>query len=90
MVRRSSVTWRSVTVDISPARFLHDIDLAEETRNLNPAERRQARRMTVKPWYTEFVAAPVRLTIGRGDGGAPETYDGTGTVEFMDFHINPM
>jgi hypothetical protein len=46
--------------------------------------------MTAKPWYTEFVAAPVRLTVRQADGtGEPRTTEGTGIVEFMDFHLAP-
>ena len=78
------------TLEVTPARFIHDIDLLQDTTYLDAGERSRALQMTVKPWYTEFVAAPVRLTFGRADGsGEPQTFEGTGIVEFMDFHLAP-
>ena len=76
------------TLEITPARFIHDIDLLNDTTYLDDDERDRAARMTTKPWYTEFVAAPVRLTVAQADGtGEPLVSEGTGIVEFMDFHL---
>jgi hypothetical protein len=81
---------RRFTLEITPARFIHDIDLVEDTTYLDADERARAARMTIKPWYTEFVAAPVRLTMDQGQGaGEPVVREGTGIVEFMDFHLDP-
>ena len=80
---------RQFTLEITPARFIHDIDLVEDTTYLDADERARAARMTIKPWYTEFVAAPVRLTMDQGQGaGEPVISEGTGIVEFMDFHLD--
>jgi hypothetical protein len=82
---------RRVTLDVTPARFLHDIDMAEETNQLNAEEKARAAVMSPKPWYTEFIAAPVRMTIEDGGGdGKPEVYEGTGMIEFMDLHLYPL
>jgi hypothetical protein len=77
---------RRFTLEIIPARFIHHLDLVEDTTYPDADERARAAQMTVKPWYTEFVAAPVRLTVEDGDG-APRVTEGTGIVEFMDFHL---
>ena len=79
---------RRVTVEVTPAQFLRDIDLAAETNNLTVDERARAAHMDVKPWYTEFQAAPVRLTIDDDTDEPARVYEGTGIVEFMDFHLN--
>ena len=81
---------RWATIEVTPARFLHDIDLATETSSLSAEERARAAQMTTKPWYTEFVAAPVRLTIDDAGDSGPRTHQGGGIVEFMDFHLNPL
>lgn len=81
---------RRVTIEATPAQFLHDVDLATETNSLNAEERARAAQMPVKPWYTEFVAAPVQLTIDDGRDAEPQTYQGGGIIEFMDFHLNPL
>lgn len=79
---------RRFTLEINPARFIHHIDLVKDTTYLDADERARAAQMTIKPWYTEFVAAPVRLTVDDGDGvGEPQITEGTGIIEFMDFHL---
>jgi predicted secreted hydrolase len=81
---------RQLTLEVAPASFLHDIDLANEANRLNTDERARAATVSVKPWYTEFQAAPVRLTVtDLQDGGHAKTSVGGGIIEFMDFHLNP-
>jgi hypothetical protein len=78
-----------MTIDVTPQRFLHDLDLIAETRSLNPEDKARATRMQARPWHTEFLAAPVRLTVDSGQSASPQTYSGTGIVEFMDLHLTP-
>ena len=53
-------------------------------------ERARAATLPVKPWYTEFQAAPVRLTVtDLQDGGHAKTSVGGGIIEFMDYHLKP-
>ena len=81
---------RRLTLEIAPSSFLRDIDVANETSFLNADERARAATLSVKPRYTEFQAAPVRLTVADlRDGGHSETYVGGGIIEFMDYHLNP-
>ena len=81
---------RRLNLEITPTSLLRDIDVANETSFLNADERARAATLSVKPQYTEFQAAPVRLTVtDLRDGGHSETVVGGGIIEFMDYHLNP-
>jgi hypothetical protein len=77
---------RRVTLEANGAQFIGSVDLATESKFLTPEEIARAARMEHRPWYSRFVAAPVKLSIT--EKGKTEIYTGQGVIEFMDFHLN--
>lgn len=88
VVFETEQSGRRLTLEIVPSSLLRDIDVANDTNFLNAEDR--AATLSVKPWYTEFQATPVRLTVtDLNDGGRSEKYVGGGIIEFMDYRLNP-